>query len=132
MGAEKYSILELVQASGVARRTIRYYVQRGLIPPPEGAGRGHFYQSVHLERLLQIRDLQDQGVPLEEIRVILEGGREAPWEPPPTPDVEVITRIRVSEGLELLVSPGVEAPTPSQIVALATAARQILLERGRS
>jgi DNA-binding transcriptional MerR regulator len=125
-----YGILELVQASGVPRRTIRYYVQRGLLPPPEGAGRGHFYREDHLRRLLNIRDLQDQGLTLEEILVLLEDrGKAEAAEAPPLPEIEVVTRIRVNEGIDLVVSSGAEPPTPSQIRALAHAAAQILNRR---
>lgn len=122
-----YGILELVQASGVPRRTIRYYVQRGLLPPPEGAGRGHFYREGHLRRLLSIRDLQNQGLSLEEILILLEEGAER--DAPPLPEIEVVTRIRVKEGIDIIVSSGTEPPTPSQIRALATAASEILSGR---
>ena len=126
---QAYSILELVQASGVPRRTIRYYVQRGLLLPPEGAGRGHYYRLDQLEQLLRIRELQAQGRSLDEIRVLLDGRTGAAVELPPPPYVELVTRIHVGDGLELIVGPGVEPPTLSQLHALATAAVQILERR---
>ena len=127
---KKYGILELVQASGVPRRTIRYYVQRGLLAPPEGAGRGHFYRPSHLERLLRIRELQDKGFGLEEIRTVLEDRGDARAEAPPAPEVELITRIGVGRGIDLVVSHGARAPSPSQVRAIAIAAARIL--EGRS
>jgi len=113
----------------VPRRTVRYYVQRGLLPPPEGAGRGHYYRPSQLARLLKIRELQAQGYGLEEIRVILEAGKDALVQAPPTPEVELVTRIRVSEGIDLIVSHGVEPPTPSQVRAMAIAVARILERR---
>jgi DNA-binding transcriptional MerR regulator len=123
----KYGIRELVQASGVPRRTVRYYVQRGLLPPPEGAGRGHYYLPEHLERLRTIKDLQGRGLCLEEIRARLDdGGTEAVRTGVPEPEIELATRIRLGEGVELLLSHGQEPPRPAQVKALAAAAARIL------
>ena len=62
-----YSIGSLADAAGVSRRTVRFYVQRDLLPPPEGLGRGALYTDEHLARLLQIKAWQEEGVPLDEI-----------------------------------------------------------------
>ena len=96
MSQSRYSIVQLAELAGVNRRTIRYYVQRNLLPPPFGSGRGSYYDESHLERLLEIRDLQLKGVPLSEI--------DAPPPPSPTPvlfPTEVWTRIHISKGVEL-------------------------------
>jgi len=121
----RYGILELVELTGVPRRTIRYYVQRELLPPPLGAGRGHYYAGEHLRRLRRIRDLQAQGLGLEEIRALLEG-RTAPAGPSPAPDYEPATRIEVSPGVLVIVTHGARIPQPAQLRALAAAVRTIL------
>jgi len=126
MAGKQYGILELVQASGVPRRTIRYYVQRGLLAPPEGAGRGHFYRPSHLERLVRIRELQDKGFGLDEIKTVLEDPGDTLAEPSPAPEVELITRIGVTEGIDLVVSHGARPPSPTQVRAIAIAAAKIL------
>jgi len=77
-GARTYSIGDLAVAGGVSRRTVRFYVQRGLLSPPLGLGRGARYNEEHLARLLEIRAGHERGVPLHDLR-----GR-AP-EPPPPP-----------------------------------------------
>ena len=64
----RHGIAELAELGGVTRRTVRYYVQEGLLPAPLGVGRGRHYGADHLERLLQVRHLQEQGRTLEEIR----------------------------------------------------------------
>src|SRR5262244_4041996 len=69
----RYGIEELAELGGVTRRTVRYYVQRGLLPTPLGTGRGPHYTPAHLERLIQIRKLQETGVPLAEITARLDG-----------------------------------------------------------
>ena len=125
----RYGIKDLVQLSGVNRRTIRYYVQMGLLPAPEGAGRGHYYLDRHLQRLVRIRDLRQQGRSLDEIRLLLDGrvaAMETPAPTEPLPPMELQTRIRLARGVELVVSRGAEPPTPSQLRALAEAAARIL------
>ncbi len=39
METKKYTIEELCDLTGYSRRTIRYYVQSGIIDPPAGRGR---------------------------------------------------------------------------------------------
>lgn len=65
------SIGELAEAAGLSRRAVRFYVQRGLLPPPRGKGRGSAYTGDHLARLRRILDLQTAGHSLEAIRQIL-------------------------------------------------------------
>jgi len=61
------TLAELALASGVAARTIRYYIARGLVPPPLAGGRSACYGDAHLERLERIRELQAQGLTLAEV-----------------------------------------------------------------
>lgn len=64
----EYRIGELAEATGVTRRTIHYYVGRGLLPTPEGAGLGTVYCDEHYYRILLIKKMQEAFLPLEEIR----------------------------------------------------------------
>ena len=78
------SIGELAQRTGVTRRTIRYYVEIGLLPPPAGAGKAAVYGREHLERLETIKELQAYRLSLEEIRDRLAGKPvRSPRELPP-------------------------------------------------
>ena len=65
---ETFDLKSLSAATGVAPRTVHFYVQQGLLPPPVGAGRAARYTAVHRDRLTLIRRLQDQHQPLAEIR----------------------------------------------------------------
>lgn len=65
---ETYDLKSLAELTGVAPRTVHFYVQQGLLPPPDGAGRGARYSGIHRDRLRLIRRLQDQHLPLAEIR----------------------------------------------------------------
>ena len=72
-GDKELGVDELAERAGVSRRTVRYYVQRGLLPPPQGLGRGKHYAEAHLNALIRIRELQEEGVPLDEIGARLAG-----------------------------------------------------------
>jgi len=65
---DAFDLKTLSALTGVSARTVHFYVQQGLLPPPEGAGRGSRYAAVHLDRLRLIRRLQEQHLPLAEIR----------------------------------------------------------------
>jgi DNA-binding transcriptional MerR regulator len=72
------SIGELADAAGVSRRAVRFYVQRGLLPPPLARGRGARYGEAHVERLHQILRLQDAGHSLAAIAMLLDQGAAVP------------------------------------------------------
>ncbi len=61
-------IKELIEKSGVSRRTIYYYIQLGLLPSPKGKGKDFEYSKEHLRRLLLIKELQKFHIPLNEIK----------------------------------------------------------------
>ena len=61
-------LAELADAAGVTPRTVRYYVQQGLLPSPGTRGPGTKYDRVLLEKLQLIRLLQREHWPLSKIR----------------------------------------------------------------
>src|SRR5262249_30302 len=65
------TLAKLADQTGVSERPIRYYIQFGLLPAPEGAGPKSRYGRSHLGRLRLIRMLQDRHLPLSAIRKIL-------------------------------------------------------------
>jgi len=69
--SEEYRVSELAEKAGVTKRTIHYYISRGLIPPPEGMGVGSTYREEHLVRILLVKKLQEQYLPLDRIRQIM-------------------------------------------------------------
>ncbi len=73
MEMKDYSIQELCDQTGLPRRTIHFYSQQGILPPPSGAGLGAHYDEGHLLRLLLIPALRRQGLRLDEIRTRLTG-----------------------------------------------------------
>ena len=71
MQKETYRIGELAQLADVTRRTVHYYINKGLIPPAKGTGVNSYYTTDHLCRIRLIRELQESYLPLEEIRKII-------------------------------------------------------------
>ncbi len=68
----EYTLSELSKLTGVSARTVRYYIQSGLLPAPVGAGPAARYTEAHIDRLRFIRKLQSAHLPLNEIRRRLE------------------------------------------------------------
>ena len=82
--SKRYTLADLVAETGVAARTIRYYISRGLLEGPLVAGRNARYTSQHLDRLKAIQARQSEGAMLNEIaRELEDGGKETQHLPPP-------------------------------------------------
>jgi DNA-binding transcriptional MerR regulator len=64
----EYKVSELADKAGVTKRTIHYYISKGLLFPPEGRGVNSLYNDEHLERILLIKKLQAEYMPLNKIR----------------------------------------------------------------
>lgn len=67
MSETTYKLEELARAAGTSPRTVRYYVQRGLLPAPRFRGKDTAYDHEHLVRLRAIRRLQEAFFPLDAI-----------------------------------------------------------------
>jgi DNA-binding transcriptional MerR regulator len=124
----RYTARDLAALCGVSERTVRYYVEEGLLPRPASRGRGANFEADHLTRLHLIRAMQQAGNDLESIRDYLremerELGRtgatleaalavwtarteEAAWRERLTKQwatPELAHRYRIAEGIDLLV-----------------------------
>jgi DNA-binding transcriptional MerR regulator len=70
---------DLVQASGVAARQIRYLVAEGFVPPPAG-GRAHArYDETHLRAIQRYERLKQLGFPPAAIRLLLDAREGIPF-----------------------------------------------------
>ena len=72
---------EVAKTAGVSPRTVRYYIQRGLLPPPRVRGPDTAYGPEHLVRLRAIRRLQEAFWPLDAIGGLLAGRTDEELEP---------------------------------------------------
>ncbi|GAA2715241.1 MULTISPECIES: MerR family transcriptional regulator [Streptomyces] len=70
---------ELAETAGITVRTLRFYRERGLLPPPRREGRVAWYDDRHLTRLRAIAALLARGHTLDGIAELLtafESGRD--------------------------------------------------------
>ena len=111
-----FTLDELATLADLPRRTVRYYIQLGLVDRPIGETRAAHYLPSHLEQLLQIRKWTAAGVSLERIRELLSG------EPPPVPQrprgagsVEVWSHLVVTDGVELTLEPSRAGLAPEEV-----------------
>lgn len=126
----KYSLDELCTLVGLPKRTLRFYIQNGLLDRPEGAKRGAYYLQRHLEQLLEIQKWQKAGLSLERIKELL-AGPSGPLPPPRRRrpgDVEVWSHLYLGDGIELHIEPRQANLSPEQIRELARGV-QVLVEQ---
>jgi DNA-binding transcriptional MerR regulator len=139
---------ELAERAGVSPRTVRYYVQRGLLTAPEFRGPDTVYEAEHLARLRAIRALQARHLPLDAIQEALSGRTldeveriargELPTDLVATApvsrshddderpaEVERVTRYALAPGLELHLT---DSASPA-VRALADALRKVAARR---
>lgn len=74
-GDTRYRMKDLCEVTGLSRQAIHFYIQQGLLPAGEKAGKNMaWYGDEHLERLETIRRLQhEQFLPLKAIKAVLDG-----------------------------------------------------------
>ena len=135
-GSTHFSLDEIAALAELPRRTVRYYIQEGLVDRPEGIGKGAYYTQRHLEQLLLVRKWQLAGLSLERIGEVLKQQGAGPL--PPTPrrpgTVEVWSHLVVAEGVELTVEPSRAGLSPEQVRAFfrtVTKAYEQLHEEGK-
>ena len=141
MSDTTYTIQELTEHTGVPRRTVHFYSQQGVLPPPAGAGLGARYGEEHLLRLKLVPVLRRQGLRLDDIRERFEAlsleemrgllrakprppvpPRPAPGEPSP----QTVDLYRLPAGITLLAPDDLAPADREKLSALLKAAAQIL------
>ena len=111
-----YPLNDLCVLADLPVRTVRYYVQLGLVDKPVGGTRAARYGAVQLEQLLLIKKWTDSGVSLERIRELLQGDvAPVPARPRMAGSVEVKSHLYVAEGIEVVLEPGRAELSPQQV-----------------
>jgi DNA-binding transcriptional MerR regulator len=113
---EEFTLADLCVLADLPVRTVRYYVQIGLVDKPHGETRAARYRTHHLEQLLLVKKWTAAGVSLDRIRELLHG------EDPPVPakpyaagSIEVRSHLTVANGIEIVIEPGRAGLTPEQV-----------------
>ncbi len=138
-----YTIQELTEHAGVPRRTVHFYSQQGILPPPSGAGLGARYGEEHLLRLKLVPLLRRQGLRLDDIRerfaaLSLEEMRQllsakpsparppvSPRPAPARPSPQAFNLYQLPAGITLLVPTHLTPADREKLSALLNAAAQI-------
>lgn len=122
-GPTTWTLDELASLVDLPRRTVRYYIQIGLVDRPDGETRAARYGQRHLAQLTRIRRWSDSGLSLERIRELL--GTDADAAVPPRPrrpgSVEVWSHLLVADGIEVQIEPGRAGLSPGQVRAFTAA-----------
>jgi DNA-binding transcriptional MerR regulator len=125
--SKKFTLEEISTLTELTRRTVRYYIQSGLLDRPQGVGKGAYYTQHHIEQLLLIRKWQLAGLSLERIGEVLKQTSEGPL--PPTPrrsgTVEVWSHMVVTDGIEVTLEPGRAGLSPEQVRAFFRGVSQV-------
>jgi DNA-binding transcriptional MerR regulator len=127
LGASSVYPVNAVARAVPSDRTIRFYISRGLVSPPEGRGTSAIYMYRHLLQVLAIKLRQMEGATLDTIRQELDGlagdvveRRVAAALGPALPDPEALgwTRRRVPATADRLRSSGSVDPSPQPVALL--------------
>jgi DNA-binding transcriptional MerR regulator len=114
--ASSYALADLCVLADLPPRTVRYYVQIGLVDRPEGETRAARYGARQLEQLLLIRKWTAAGVSLERIRELLQGEQApVPARVRAAGSVEVRSHLTVADGIEVVIEPGRAGLSPQQV-----------------
>ncbi|MDH4481214.1 MAG: helix-turn-helix domain-containing protein [Rhodoferax sp.] len=118
MTDKTFSLDELCALTDLSKRTVRYYMQLGLVDRPIGETRAAHYVSRHLDQLLRVKHLTDAGVSLERIGEVMAGGdTPVPIRLRRPGSIEVRSHLYVAPGLEIQISPDEAGMTPEQVRA---------------
>lgn len=114
--APSYPLVDLCVLADLPPRTVRYYVQIGLVDRPEGETRAARYGAAHLEQLLLVKKWTAAGLSLDRIRELLHG-EQAPVPPRARAigSVEVRSHLMVADGVDLVIEPGRAGLSPEQV-----------------
>jgi DNA-binding transcriptional MerR regulator len=117
INSTKFSMDDLVRLTSYPKRTIRYYVQFGLMDHPKGEGRASHYTTDHLRQLLEIKKLTEYGLSLDAIRTHLK--KDSLGTPPPPNikpgSVQIQSKVFIAPGLDVLIRPDETELTPDEI-----------------
>jgi len=117
MDSKTYSIDELCVITNLPKRTVRYYIQLGLVDRPIGETKAAHYLSKHLDQLLRVKKLTEARVPLDQIRQLIEAGKDevVSTSRRQPGSVQVKTHLYISPGIELLISAEESGLKPEQM-----------------
>jgi DNA-binding transcriptional MerR regulator len=113
---QRFTLEDLCSLTDLPKRTVRYYMQIGLVDRPEGETKGAYYLTRHLDQLVQVKRLAQAGVNLERIKEVLDGAQApVPARQPEPGDIAVKSHVHIAQGIELTIDPHRSGLTAEEI-----------------
>ena len=102
-----YSLQDISILTGLPVRTIRHYIQKGLVDKPEGARKTAYYGQQHLEQLMTVKWLIDAGLSLAAIAKVMDGSQVTAVGPSDLKpgQVRALSQVHISPGVDLGIDP---------------------------
>ena len=125
---KRYTLNELSALVDINARTIRFYIQQGVVDKPHGLNKGAYYTEEHLQQLLTVKKYKEAGVSLDRIAQIIheeQGSESIDYRTRPG-QIEVLSRIHLMEGVELSINPERSGLTQQDIRQLSRGVLEII------
>ena len=110
-----FTLEQISALTDLPLRTIRYYIQLGLVDRHEGDRKHARYTQKHLDQVLQVRAMADQGTSLERIKQLIHGITTPPPPPKAACDISVISKVFIAPGVELHLEPQTAGLSPEKL-----------------
>ena len=118
----EYTMNELAEAVDLPIRTIRFYIQKGLVDRPIGARKTARYLAKHVEQCLRVKRWSEDGLSLDRIAQALTAPpTDLPITPKRVGELSVTSRIHLAAGIELAIDHDASNLSQEQVRAIATA-----------
>ncbi len=125
--ANKHTLEELCTLVDIPKRTVRFYIENGVVDRPDGVKKGAYYSQKHVEQLLEIKKWQKTGLSLERIKSLFSDKYEPPQQQREPGDVDVWSHIYISDGVELLIEPKRSGLSSEQVNQIYQTIRAIII-----
>jgi DNA-binding transcriptional MerR regulator len=102
-----YGLQDISTLTGLPVRTIRYYIQKGLVDKPQGARKTASYGQQHLEQLMTVKRLSEAGLSLAAIAKVMNGTQlsNVPSSDLQPGQIRAVSQVHISPGVELSIDP---------------------------
>ena len=118
----EYTLEELALLVDLPVRTIRFYIQKGLVDRPIGARKTARYLAQHVEQCLKVKRWSQDGLSLDRIaQALIAPPADLPVAPRKVGELSVTSRIHLGKGVELTIDHDASKLSQDQIRAIAEA-----------
>ncbi|GEM77832.1 helix-turn-helix domain-containing protein [Vibrio superstes] len=117
---KEYTIQQLSDLTELPVRTIRFYIQKGLVDRPIGERKGARYSDEHIAQCLKIKKWTAAGLSLDKVaQALTEPPAEIPTPAKAVGEVSMKTCIHLADGVELTIDADIAKLSASEIRSLA-------------